>query len=83
MADWLREQGYRVDTASSYTAGIAAIDKKAYDVVLCDIRLGDGDGFDVLEYCRKNHPATAVILLTGYGTIDSAVEAVPRSRSTF
>ncbi len=46
MADWLREQGYATDTASSLAEGRAAVDRKPYDLVLADIRLGDGDGFD-------------------------------------
>jgi len=76
MAEWLRSQGYRIDVAASYAAGLAAIDRKPYDLVLADIRLGDGDGFDLLAHCRQHSPATAVILLTGYGTVESAVEAV-------
>ena len=76
MADWLREQGYQTDTAASFAEGIAAIDRKSYDLVLADIRLGDGDGFDILAHCRENRPATTVIMITGYGTVESAVEAI-------
>ena len=76
MADWLREQGYATDTAASLAEGLAAVDRKPYDLVLVDIRLGDGDGFDLLAHCRKNHPATAVIMITGYGTVEAAVEAI-------
>jgi len=61
MADWLREQGYELDTASSFEQAIDSIEKrpqdKPYDLVLADIRLADGDGFDILAHCRKNHPA--------------------------
>ena len=76
MADWLREQGYSLDTVASFAAAIHSIDKKAYDLVLADIRLGDGDGFDILAHCRRNHPQTTVILLTGYGTVETAIEAI-------
>ena len=44
MADWLRDQGYEVDTAASRAEAASAIGRKSYDVVLADIRLGDGDG---------------------------------------
>ena len=44
--------------------------------MLADIRLGDGDGFDLLAHCRQNQPATAVILITGYGTVETAIEAI-------
>ncbi len=76
MADWLRSLGHKVDTAASYAQALAAVDKKPYDVVLADIRLGDGDGFDLLAHCRTACPRAAVILLTGYGTPDAAIEAV-------
>ena len=76
MADWLREQGYRLDVASDRATAIAAVDRKPYDLVLADIRLPDGDGFDILAHCREHHPGTTVILLTGYGTVEAAVEAI-------
>jgi DNA-binding NtrC family response regulator len=77
MADWLRQQGYQIDTASTYAAAISAIERRTYDLLLVDIRLGDdGDGFDILTHSRQKNPATAVILLTGYGTVESAVEAI-------
>ena len=52
MADWLRDQGYQLDVAGDYNAAVAAIDRKSYDLVLVDVRLRDGDGFDLLEQCR-------------------------------
>ena len=76
MADWLRDQGYTVDTASSCSAAVAALERRGFDVLLVDIRLGEGDGFDVLHHARKKHPLTAVIMITGYGTVESAVEAI-------
>src|SRR5690348_2821332 len=76
MADWLREQGFQVDTAASVAAAIEAIDKKAFDLALVDIRLGEQDGFDVLAHCGRERPQTAVILITGYGTVETAVEAM-------
>ena len=76
MADWLREQGYKVNVAADRASALAIIARKPFDLVLVDIRLPDGDGFDVLAHCREHHPRTSVILLTGYGTVESAVEAI-------
>ncbi len=76
MAEWLRQQGYQLDTASKLAEAIACLGRKTYDVVLADIRLGDDDGFDLLSHCRKHQSGTAVIMITGYGTVDSAVEAI-------
>ena len=76
MSDWLRDQNYELDTATSVQEAIAAIDRKHYDVVLADIRLREGDGFEILAHCRGGHPDVAVIMVTGYGSVESAVEAI-------
>jgi DNA-binding NtrC family response regulator len=76
MAEWLREQGYRLDTASSLTEAIVAVDRKPYELVLVDIHLGEADGFDLLAHCRRQRPDTSVIMITGYGTVESAIEAI-------
>ena len=76
MADWLRSKGYQLDTSDGYADALEKLRGKTYDLVLSDIRLRDGDGFDLLEQCRRNWPAAQVILITGYGTPDHAIEAV-------
>ncbi len=76
MADWLRDQDYHVDTAGGHADALAALEKNNYDVLLLDIRLGDGDGFDLLAECRKQFPNLTVILITGYGTVETAIEAI-------
>lgn len=76
MSDWLREQGYDVAEASGRADAIRQVDNRLFDLVLADVRLQDGDGFEVLAHCRKNHPETTVILLTGYGTVEMGVEAI-------
>jgi DNA-binding NtrC family response regulator len=85
MADWLREQGYKVDTAATFAEGVAAVDRKAFDVVLVDIRLGEGegDGFDLLAHVRQVRPDSSVILLTGYGSVEAAVEAIRQGAFDF
>ena len=80
MAGWLREQGYFVLTARSCPAALEQLRKEQFDLVLADIRLdhsGDaGDGFDVLAWCRQNRPDLMVVLLTGYGTVETGIEAL-------
>jgi DNA-binding NtrC family response regulator len=76
MAAWLRELGFIIDAVTGCGDAIAALGKKNYDLALVDLRLGDGDGFDVLAWCRENRPGTAVILMTGYGTVETAIEAI-------
>jgi DNA-binding NtrC family response regulator len=76
MAEWLREIGYQTDMANSYAEGMAAVDSKPYDVALIDVRLGERDGFDILQHCLEKHPETSVIMISGYGTAKMAVDAI-------
>jgi DNA-binding NtrC family response regulator len=76
MASWLREQGYEVLAAGSREAALRELAQRRFDLVLADIRLADGDGFEILAHCRKNHPQTTVVLITGYATVETGIEAL-------
>ncbi len=76
MADWLREQGFTVVEATSCREAIEQVDSQDFDLVLVDVRLPDGDGFEVLAHCREHHPGIIVVLITGYGTVETGVEAI-------
>jgi DNA-binding NtrC family response regulator len=75
-ADWLRGQGYELDAVAGYTDALERLRQKAFALVLADVRLRDGDGFDLLEQCRRNWPGSQVVLMTGYGSPDGAIEAI-------
>jgi DNA-binding NtrC family response regulator len=76
MAEWLRGQGYELDASPGYADALERLRGRNYELVLADVRLRDGDGFDLLEQCRRNWASTQVILMTGYGTPDGAIEAI-------
>lgn len=76
MADYLRSLGHRTETARNAREAKARISEFPFDAVICDVNLPDEDGFEVLQHSRVAAPETAVILLTGLGTIESAVEAI-------
>ncbi len=76
MHQWLMTQGFDVSAAEGVNTAQSLLDKHSFDVAVVDVRLGDGDGFELLEYCRKTQPSLPVILLTGYGTIETGVEAI-------
>lgn len=76
MADYLRSLGHRTETAMTCRSALDRIKEYNFQVVICDVNLPDQDGFQLLEWVVANKPDTAVILLTGYGTIESAVEAI-------
>lgn len=69
--------GYRVATAGSMADGKRALHAdEAFDVAVVDLHLGDGDGLEVLREARAHSPQTEIIMLTGHGSIDSAIEAI-------
>jgi DNA-binding NtrC family response regulator len=76
MGAWLTQQGLNVSTASSCDAARQHLDQGIFDVALVDLRLGDSDGFEVLKYGRRNFPAMPVILLTGYASMETGIEAL-------
>jgi DNA-binding NtrC family response regulator len=72
----LREMGFEVATAETAQAALAAFESQAPELVLLDLRLPDGDGLDVLRRMRELDEHVPVIMLTGHGTIESAVRAM-------
>ena len=72
----LRGAGFEVDEAADGDQGRERGITGAYDVVLTDLRMGAGDGIDVLRAIKESQPLTEVIVMTAYGTIESAVEAM-------
>jgi len=76
LAAILEMDGYNVATALSGPAALKQIEDEVFDLVLTDLRLDDFDGLDVLAAARRRSLDTVVIVLTGYGSLDSAVAAL-------
>jgi two-component system NtrC family response regulator len=76
VAGHLRKQGHRVRTAADGTAGMEVVRGESVDVVLTDYRMPGMSGFDLLKEIRAFNPEIAVVLVTAYGTVQGAVEAV-------
>jgi DNA-binding NtrC family response regulator len=76
MADYLRGLGHRTETATTCLEAIERMGEFPFELVLCDVCLPDADGFHLLQWAIEHSPDTDVILITGYGTIESAVEAI-------
>ena len=72
----LAEEGYRVITAADGPSGLEAYQREAVDVVLTDIRMPGMEGIELLARLKSMQPELPVIMLTAFGTIDSAVEAM-------
>jgi len=78
LCEFLSLEGFRTKGAETLRDAALELQKYPYSLVIADINLPDGDGFELLEIVRKNHPRTVVIVVTGYGTIESAVKAIKR-----
>ena len=76
LAMMLRGANYEVDEAADGELGSERGATEAFDVVLTDLRMGTKDGIDVLRSIKEAQPLTEVIVMTAYGTIESAVEAM-------
>jgi two-component system, NtrC family, response regulator HydG len=70
--------GYSVSEAADAAAAMKVIETRPVDVVITDVRMPEMDGIQLLELVKSKSPRTHVILMTAYGTVDSAVEAIKR-----
>jgi DNA-binding NtrC family response regulator len=83
LREILEYEKYQVDEATEGMEGIAMIQKEKYDVVLCDIKMPKMDGIDVLEKLTEASIDIPVIMISGHGTIETAVEAVKKGAFDF
>ncbi|UCD33826.1 MAG: sigma-54-dependent Fis family transcriptional regulator, partial [Desulfobacterales bacterium] len=72
----LTRERYTVSCAENGHTAISMIQNKDFDLLLCDIRLGDITGIEVLKASKKQNPNTVVIMISAYATAETAVEAM-------
>jgi two-component system response regulator HydG len=72
----LKRRGYEVVLAKNGMDALKLLSSDSFDAVVTDLKLGDIDGLKVLEASKKSQPGTEVILITGHGSIDTAVAAI-------
>jgi CheY-like chemotaxis protein len=76
-------RGFRVDEAFSGQAALARVATQVYDLVLLDMRMPDLDGLDLLPRIRERQQGVPVVIITGYASIDTAVEAIQRGAADY
>jgi DNA-binding NtrC family response regulator len=76
LCEFLRLEGYATNPAASADEAIRAMMRQPYGLVITDVNMPDRDGISLLTQIKSRFPQTVVIVLTGYGTIESAVEAI-------
>jgi len=72
----LRADGYELLTTTSPTEAIAILANRHVDILVTDLRMPDMSGLELVTHVRRNHPDVARVLLTGFATLDSALEAI-------
>jgi two-component system nitrogen regulation response regulator NtrX len=71
----LQDEGYTVSSAESGKAALNRLREESYSLVFLDVWLPDADGLDILRQIRETHPDTLVIVMSGHGTVETAVKA--------
>ncbi len=76
LCEFLSLEGFQTNGAESIKSALAQLEKQSYSLVITDVNLPDGDGLELLDIIKQEHPQTVAIVITGYGTIESAVKAI-------
>ena len=76
LAGWLARDGYGVDTAASGEEGLAKLQKTRFDILLVDIKMEGMGGLEVLQKVKEDDPDVAVVMITAFGSIATAVESM-------
>ncbi len=83
LREILQYEGYKVDEAEDGMQGMVKFKTKSFDVVFCDIKMPKKDGLEVLEHAQKLKPDIPIIMISGHGTMETAVDAVKKGAFDF
>jgi two-component system, NtrC family, nitrogen regulation response regulator NtrX len=83
LIDILEYEKFTVEEAADGQQGISMVKRSKFDVILCDIKMPKMDGIEVLEKIMELAPETPVVMISGHGTIDTAVEAIKKGAFDF
>jgi len=83
LSSLLKESGYHVDTAPDGAVAMDMVDRTIYDFILCDLKMPNMNGMDFFKTARDKLWATTVIMMSAYGSIDTAVEAMKQGAYDF
>ena len=76
LARIIRAEGFAVEEAADAKAGLQFLERQSFEVILCDVKLPDANGVELVKKLKEAAPATEVILLTAYGNIPDGVRAI-------
>jgi len=78
LAGWLERDGYVIETAASGEEGLERLKETRFDILLVDIKMDGMSGLDVLEKVKSTDPDVAVVMITAYGSISTAIDAMKK-----
>lgn len=76
LSELLQFEGYEVVAAASLREAVDLLEEEPVDLILCDVNIPGGNGLELLHLAKRRFPAAVSIMMTGYGTIESAVESI-------
>ena len=76
IGEFLRLEGFDVVSAASFPEAVGAMEEQSIDLVITDVNMPGGNGFELLHVLRKRFSDVVVVMMTGYGPIESAVGSV-------
>jgi len=80
---FLTNDGYDVTTLTDSSEARAALENETFDVIITDLKMKEVDGIELLEFAKEKNPDTKVIVLTAFGTLETAVEAFHKDAFDF
>ncbi len=80
---WFKRYGYKVDTATSGPEVLEKMEKRRFDMMLVDIKMPGMDGLELLENIKMEYPETLVVIITAYGSIETAIKAMKAGASNY
>jgi two-component system response regulator HydG len=83
LLGWLRKSGHEVAGAEGGRKALEMMQEKEYDLVFLDIKMPEMSGIEVLEHIKANYPHTMVVMITAYGSVETAVEAMKRGANDY
>ena len=83
LSEILSDEGYEVDKAENGLVALDLVGKEKYDVIFCDIKMPEMDGIEVLDKCVEMGIDSAIVMITGHGDIDTAVDCIKKGAFDF